>query len=92
MVGNVGFEPTISCSQSRRLTGLGQSPIKLYDILASRVLPHIRYYLKYPQPDPLKGDFLILVETEGIEPSSAPCKGASFPLAYVPIKLFIHLL
>ena len=26
MVGNVGFEPTISCSQSRRLTRLGQSP------------------------------------------------------------------
>ncbi len=27
----------------------------------------------------------ILVETEGIEPSSAPCKSASFPLAYVPV-------
>ena len=48
MVGEPGFEPGASCSQSRRATGLRHSPILLfYTILLFTVLPSLLSRRRY---------------------------------------------
>ncbi len=55
-VGVAGFEPTTSCSQSRRDTGLRYTPKNFNDLHFNILyIPHISYYtISYPHPSNLR--------------------------------------
>ena len=70
LVGVAGFEPTISCSQSRRATKLRHSPLKTGRAVAGRTGTACSFTER----------------VTGIEPAQSAWKAEALPLSYTRMR------